>query len=429
MRVAVLPREVAARVITSAIARGAWAVNATSIALSIPILIEYTVDHDIVGSLAMPLGILVVMLGLAVVAFLFPRAWVAVVYLVLASAGAVAFELSLIAAHAAIAQDGLFLLNRPAVSLVLIGVGATTTLSGITWSAVGFLVSTLVTVVVSTVAYTPLSTGWGPLLIFAAYVLAYLLLQAIQASQRRRLPNFDDLEKETLRLGAEENLRARVAAAVHDTLLNDLSIVMTAPDELDDRIRARLHEDLDTLTSAEWQHESAAVTVLDDQDSSLRNQIMLVISDLQWRGLTVHVTGSGPGIYRVAPKAATAIVDAIRACLENVLRHAGTTVAELDLAYTPDDIAIMVSDEGTGFDTDTVAADRLGLRQSVVERIRSVNGSVRIWSTPGAGTSVLIRVPVVEVVIEHGESGHEHPGAATPERDEPGPEVPSHAGG
>jgi signal transduction histidine kinase len=286
-----------------------------------------------------------------------------------------------------------------------------------------------VTVVVSTVAHTPLSTGWGPLLIFAAYVVAYLLLQAIQASQRRRLPNFDDLEKETLRLGAEENLRARVAAAVHDTLLNDLSIVMTAPDELDDRIRARLHEDLDTLTSAEWQHESAAVTVLDDQDSSLRNQIMLVISDLQWRGLTVHVTGSGPGIYRVAPKAATAIVDAIRACLENVLRHAGTTVAELDLAYTPDDIAIMVSDEGTGFDTDTVAADRLGLRQSVVERIRSVNGSVRIWSTPGAGTSVLIRVPVVEVVIEHGESGHEHPGAATPERDEPGPEVPSHAGG
>lgn len=429
MRVAVLPREVAARVITSAIARGAWAVNATSIALSIPILIEYTVDHGIVGSLAMPLEILVVLLVLAVVAFLVPRPWVAVVYLVLAGAGAVAFELSLIAAHPAIAHDGLFLLNRPAVSLVLIGVGATTTLSGITWSAVGFLVSTLVTVVVSTVAHTPLSTGWGPLLIFAAYVLAYLLLQAIQASQRKRLPNFDDLEKETLRLGAEENLRARVAAAVHDTLLNDLSIVMTAPDELDDRIRARLHEDLDTLTSAEWQHESAAVTVLDDQDSSLRNQIMLVISDLQWRGLTVHVTGSGPGIYRVAPDAATAIVDAIRACLENVLRHAGTTVAELDLAYTPDDIAIMVSDEGTGFDTDTVAADRLGLRQSVVERIRSVNGSVRIWSTPGAGTSVLMRVPVVEVVIEHGRSGHEHPEPVIAERDEPGPEVPSHAGG
>ena len=427
MRVAVLPREIAARVITSAIARGAWAVNATSIALSIPILIEYAFDHGIVGALAMPLAILVALLGLAIAAFLLPRPWVVVAYLALAGAGAVAFELSLIAAHPAIANDGLFLLNRPAVSLVLIGVGATTTLSGITWSAIGFLVSTLVTVVVSTVTHAPLSTGWGPLLIFAAYVLAYLLLQAIQASQRRRLPNFDDLEKETLRLGAEENLRARVAAAVHDTLLNDLSIVMTAPDELVDRVRARLREDLDTLTSAEWQHESSEVTVTDDQDSSLRNQVMLVISDLQWRGLTVHVTGSGSGIYRIAPEAATAIVDAIRACLENVLRHAGTTVAEVDLAYTPEDIAIMVSDEGAGFDMDSVAADRLGLRQSVVERIRSVNGSVRIWSTPGAGTSVLMRVPVIEVVVEHGASGHEH--AAIPDRAEPGEEVAGRAGG
>jgi signal transduction histidine kinase len=429
VRVAVLPREIAARVITSAIARGAWAVNATSIALSIPILIEYTVEHGIVGSLAMPLEILVVMLGLAIAAFIVPRPWVVVAYLVLAGAGAVAFELSLIAAHPSIANDGLFLLNRPAVSLVLIGVGATTTRSGITWSAIGFLASTLVTVTVSSIAHLPLSTGWGPVLIFAAYVLAYLLLHAIQASQRRRLPNFDDLERETLRLGAEENLRARVAAAVHDTLLNDLSIVMTAPDELDDRVRARLREDLDTLTSAEWQHESAAVTITDDQDSSLRNQIMLVLSDLQWRGLTVHVTGSGAGIYRVAPDAAIAIVDAIRACLENVLRHAGTTVAEVDLAYTSEDIAIMVSDEGVGFELDSVAADRLGLRQSVVERIRSVNGSVRIWSTPGAGTSVLMRVPVVEVVLEHGQSGHEHPDAATPELDEPEPGVSRHAGG
>ena len=429
MRVAVLPREIAARVITSAIARGAWAVNATSIALSIPILIEYTVEHGIVGSLAMPLEILVVMLGLAIAAFLVPRPWVVVAYLVLAGAGAVAFELSLIAAHPSIANDGLFLLNRPAVSLVLIGVGATTTRSGITWSAIGFLASTLVTVTVSSIAHLSLSTGWGPVLIFAAYVLAYLLLHAIQASQRRRLPNFDDLERETLRLGAEENLRARVAAAVHDTLLNDLSIVMTAPDELDDRVRARLREDLDTLTSAEWQHESAAVTITDDQDSSLRNQIMLVLSDLQWRGLTVHVTGSGSGIYRVAPDAAIAIVDAIRACLENVLRHAGTTVAEVDLAYTSEDIAIMVSDEGVGFELDSVAADRLGLRQSVVERIRSVGGSVRIWSTPGAGTSVLMRVPVVEVVLEHGQSGHEHPDAAIPELDEPEPGVSRHAGG
>jgi signal transduction histidine kinase len=235
------------------------------------------------------------------------------------------------------------------------------------------------------------------------------VLQGIQASQRRRLPNFDELEQETSRLAVEENLRSRLVSAVHDTLLNDLSIVMNAPDELDERMSSRLRADIATLTSAEWLHESAEVTLTDDQDSALRNQIMLLISDLQWRGLTVHVTGSGSGIYLLAPQAALGIVDAIRACLENVLRHAGTTVAEVDLSYTDTEIAVMVSDQGAGFDPDAVAGDRLGLRQSVVERIRVVGGSTRIWSTPGEGTSVLMRVPVIEKLAEHERSNHEKP--------------------
>ena len=53
----------------------------------------------------------------------------------------------------------------------------------------------------------------------------------------------------------------------------------------------------------------------------------------------------------------------------------------------------MVIDHGVGFDPDGVAGDRLGLRTSVVSRITAHHGSVRIWSTPGSGTSVLISVP------------------------------------
>jgi signal transduction histidine kinase len=237
-------------------------------------------------------------------------------------------------------------------------------------------------------------------------VVGYLTFAGIQASQRRQLPNLEQLEAETRRLGVEENLRERVTAAVHDTLLNDLSIVMNGPDDLDDRVRDRLRSDITTLTSAEWLKESAAVTVLDDQDSELRNQIMNMMTDVQWRGLTVHITGSGTGIYRLAPEAAMAIIEAIRACFENVLSHSGTTVAELDLAYTDNEITAIVADQGVGFDPDAVAADRLGLAHSVVGRIAAVGGSVRIWSAPGSGTSIVIRVPVVEVVIPHEESTH-----------------------
>ncbi|CAN5279632.1 sensor histidine kinase [soil metagenome] len=409
MRVAVLPREVAASVITAALSRGAWAVNAASLVITIPILIEFLAEHGLIAALPVPLSILLLLLGLTCTAWYRPRPWIVAGYLVVAAAATVFYEIALIAADPDIAGDGLFLLNRPTVSLVLVGVAATTALSGILWSGIGLLASFLVAIIVGAVVHAPLAIGWGPSYFFVIYTAAYLVLRGIQASQRRKVPNFDELEQETRRLAVEENLRSRVASAVHDTLLNDLSMVMNAPDELDERMTSRLRADIATLTSAEWLHESAAVTVTDDQDSELRNQVMLMISDLQWRGLTVRVTGSGPGIYRLAPATAPALIDAVRACLENVLRHAQATVAEVDLAYTEREIAIMVSDDGVGFDPDAVADDRLGLRESVVGRIRAVGGSTRIWSAPGEGTSVLMRVPVLEMVQPHDKSEHERP--------------------
>lgn len=394
--------------ITSAVARGAWAVNATSLGLTIPILIAYLGTRGLESALPVPLAILVGMMLLAIAAALVPKPWVVLCFLVIGAVSAVIYETVLISTDPGIQQDGLFLLNRPAVSLVLVGVAGTTTRTGILWTAIGFVVSMAVPAAVSVIAGVPYLPGWGAVLIFAVYIVAYLVLAAIQVKLRRQVPDFDRLEEETRRLGVEENLRKRVAATVHDTLLNDLAIVMTASDELDERVTERLRADIRTLTSAEWLRESAEAPV-DEQDSWLRSQLMMMISDLQWRGLTVHITGSGSGIYRLAPDAAVAAIDAIRACLENVLRHSGSAVAEVDLAYDEHEITVVVADQGVGFDPGAVGADRLGLRQSVVERIRSVGGSVRIWSTPGAGASIVMRVPVLEVVRTNEASEHSRP--------------------
>ncbi|CAN5196657.1 hypothetical protein BH11ACT5_BH11ACT5_10970 [soil metagenome] len=406
MRVAVLPREVAARVITSGIARGAWAVNAANLLLTIPILIEYLTVHGESASLPAPVILLSLLVLLAIGAAIQPKPWIVLSFLVLGSAGAVLYEVTLLATDPSMLTDAYFLLNRPAVSLVLVGVASTTWLTGLAWTLGGYLFSTGVSVAVAAITGLPLTTGWGPLLMLGLYIAAYLVLAAIQHSQRKRVPNFDELEEETRRLAVEENMRARVTAAVHDTLLNDLSLVMNAPDELDERITARLRSDIATLTSAEWAKESAEAVIIDDQDSDLRNRIMLMMSDLQWRGLTVHVTGSGSGIYRLAPEVATALVDSIRACLENVLRHSGSSVAEVDLAYDDAELTVIVSDQGTGFDPKAIPPDRLGVRFSVVDRIRAAGGSTRIWSAPGAGTSIIIRVPILEVVTAHEESHH-----------------------
>lgn len=406
MRVAILPREVAARVITGGIARGAWGISAASLALTIPLLIEFMLARGLGSALPLPLAILVVMLALAITASLRPGTLGVIVFLVVGSVGAVVYELALLSAAPLTIDEGLFVLNRPAVSLVLVGVAGTSWVVGLAWTSAGFLVSLSVTAVVSAVAGMPFRTGWGPIFMLLLYVVSNLVLAGIQASQRRLVPDFQRLEEETHRLDVEEGMRARVTAVMHDTLLNDLSIVMNAPDELDERATARLRRDVSTFRSAEWLRESAEAVAIDEQDSELRNRIMLLVSELQWRGLTVHITGGGSGVYRLDPEVATALVDAVGAGLENVLRHSGVTVAEVDIAYSEDEITVMVTDQGVGFDPAAIAEDRLGVRLSIIERIQSVGGQVRVWSSPGAGASIVIRVPLLETVSPHGESHH-----------------------
>lgn len=400
MRVAVLPREEASRAITSALARAFAAINATSLLLSVPMLIEFMVSRGIGGYLPIPLVILAVLIGLSVLSAIRPNRTSLVLFLVTGTIGAIAYQLFLLALYPPFAQEALYVLNRPAVALVLVGITASTVRQGFVWSLVGFALSTFASLTIALVVGIPFLPGYGALLNLIAVTIAYGSLAAIQASLRRRVPDFDEFEEQTRRVALKENLGARVTAVVHDTLLNDLSLVINAPDTLDDRMRERLRADVLTLTSAEWLQESSEV-VIDEQDSDLRNRIMRMISDLQWRGLTVHITGSGSGIVRLPERAPEALVDAVRACLENVLEHSGTTVAEVDLGYSDRGVTVVVSDHGSGFDPESVPDDRLGLRSSVVERLRSVGGTARIWSTAGEGTSVVMQVPVTDFVTQH----------------------------
>jgi hypothetical protein len=228
--------------------------------------------------------------------------------------------------------------------------------------------------------------------------------------QRRRVPNIDELEAENARIARGEDLARRTTAAVHDTLLNDLSIVMNAPEKIDSRARDRLRQDLETLGGAEWLTASSQLTLVDEQDSSLRNDIMRLISGYQWRGLSVHVTGGGDGIYRLDPPTVTVLREALGAALENVVMHAQSSVAEVELVYSPEAITIMVTDEGVGFDPETIPADRLGIRASIEARLASVGGRVQIWSSPGSGTSIVMTVPVASVLREHEAPRHQELG-------------------
>ena len=92
-------------------------------------------------------------------------------------------------------------------------------------------------------------------------------------------------------------------------------------------------------------------------------------------------------LYRVAQEA-----------LANVLKHAGARRVSVLLERDETLVRLTVEDDGRGFDVEAVqksfdAAQRLGLL-TMKERVALAGGTVLIESSPSAGTTILVRIPI-----------------------------------
>lgn len=397
MRVTLLPREAAARVITASIGYLAWAAGAVIIVFAIPVLVETLLLRGVPGLIPVPLTLLLMVLAAIIVAITHTRPPVVLAYLVIATVAALVYEVTLIEGDPGMLNDVPFLVNRLALVLVTIGVAASTAIGAIAWCALGYAASWFVSISSALLTGTEIRPGFGPTFVLALSMTMNLTLFAIQVRQRRRLPRFEELEQATRRRAASADLAQRTTAIVHDTVLNDLTLVMNAPDTLDVRTRERLREDLDTLAGGAWMHATSEVAVPDEAQAVIRNELARLASEFRWRGLSVNVTGVTDGVYIYDPVAGEALIGALRATFENVLQHSERALANVEIMYSDTAVTFMVSDDGVGFVTSEIDANRLGVRESIVGRMEAAGGSARIWSAPGAGTTVMLSVPVLEV--------------------------------
>ena len=89
------------------------------------------------------------------------------------------------------------------------------------------------------------------------------------------------------------------------------------------------------------------------------------------------------GLFRIAQEA-----------LNNVVQHARARHCRVLLTTTPDEVRLMVADDGAGFDPDDVAAGRFGLL-GLNERARLLHGQLRLETSSGEGTCVEVVVPLL----------------------------------
>lgn len=300
--------------------------------------------------------------------------------------------------------DHTLAISLVAVSLVLVCGPGFSPGSTIAWGTVGFVVGQAAVVGAAIATSSTLRFDAIPIVVEVGLVL----VEGTDAFTRSRRvavrPELDravlDEELAVLRYSTE----VKAAAIMHDTVLNHLSAIGAgAAGALPPSLRSQMQKDLAVLVGEEWLNDPSPGA---DDPSRLewrKSALLSAVQEARDLSMTVDVTGDLGAIDRLSAERDIAVGLAVKQCLVNVLRHAQVARAEVAVIGSESDVSVMVIDAGRGFSEQQVASDRLGLRQSVRRRIEGVNGEVRLWSTPGRGTSVLIRVPAAPMaVVDHG---------------------------
>jgi signal transduction histidine kinase len=190
-------------------------------------------------------------------------------------------------------------------------------------------------------------------------------------------------DERTERLRSQE--RAETAATLHDGVLQTLALIQrrAADPAAVAGLARRQERDLRDWLSGRTTGSAAATLA-----GAIKNMAAVVEED---HNLTVEVVTVGdadqsPGV--------DALITATAEALRNVAKHAGVATASVYAEVGADSAAVFVRDRGAGFDPATVPADRRGISESIVGRMRRHGGSAEIRSVPGTGTEVILRVPL-----------------------------------
>jgi PAS domain S-box-containing protein len=176
----------------------------------------------------------------------------------------------------------------------------------------------------------------------------------------------------------------RANVEVHDRLKGSIELIndgVRSVRRICSGLRPGILDDLGLAAAIEWQsNEFAART-----------------------GITCQVSVPS-GDLRLDSDRSTAIFRIFQECLTNIARHAEARTVSTSLSREAENLLLIVQDDGKGFRESEVAGSLgvLGMK----ERAQVCGGSVQVSSSPGKGTTVTVRVPML--AASAGREDHEY---------------------
>jgi signal transduction histidine kinase len=127
-------------------------------------------------------------------------------------------------------------------------------------------------------------------------------------------------------------------------------------------------------------------------------------------GMTVDLKTKGFGAGRLPFSVETTLYRIMQEALTNVAKHAGARKIVITVEQDPASVHMIVRDDGQGFNVGETlrtsgASKGLGLH-GMQERATFLNGTFRVQSAPGEGTTLFVRIPLP--IESHGEDTGSH---------------------
>ncbi len=186
-------------------------------------------------------------------------------------------------------------------------------------------------------------------------------------------------------VSTREREQTRINAIVHDDIMSVLYAAGAPqpPEGVEDRATEALAE-IESLAADDVTARSYSP---DELVAMLRAAALDECHDVEFRGVS-H--GNDPISADVAVSVSEALVESLR----NSLRHAGPVDQvrrTVDVDAVPDSLTVVCADDGAGFERSSISERRLGIRVSIIERMRGLaGGGAEVASGVGRGTTVTL---------------------------------------
>jgi signal transduction histidine kinase len=195
--------------------------------------------------------------------------------------------------------------------------------------------------------------------------------------------------------------RSRIARELHDTLLQGLSgITMQLqalwtklPVSKERTLLGEIIQDAARCSTEARQSLWGLRTIGSGGSLEFSGKLEKLVRDAAEKGKLVPVMRVAAASLAGSPEIEYQLLRIAQEAMNNVVKHSGARRLEVQLEQTPQQIAMLIKDDGVGFDAERQRFGHFGM-VGMVERAKEIGAQLSVESQAGKGTTLTVVVPV-----------------------------------